>query len=66
MTEEDMKTKVCPKLSVSIFDSYKLGEKLIKVNCLGSDCAMWVSDGVDKPKHPTKFQKETGHCGLIK
>lgn len=54
---------ICPIMSKAIVWSSKYSrdkEDLIKVHCLGKDCALWVVAGF------TPEGKTIEHCGLVK
>ena len=77
MTEEKALTKWCPHVRQPIendewsggFNRGNAGDPANlnvidnQCNCIASDCAMWVSDGLEQIDGA---DYEIGHCGLIK
>ena len=76
MTEEEAKTKKCPELSNgSIQVSINTSTNANWVNCIASDCMMWIATDdeckpvrseIYPPVRDKEICKPAGHCGLAK
>ena len=69
MTEDEAKTKECPKYSklhVLIFPDGEVREYLAIRNCTASDCALWVKTYRENNAAGPPLHVDGGHCGLIR
>jgi hypothetical protein len=70
VTEDEMKTKWCPMYRITALEWLQTAtdnrgntlEENAPANCIGSDCAMWVSEG----RTESFAREKLGHCGLVR
>jgi len=69
VTEDQARNTICPKLSLLV-PGINNGYYLEVVNCMASDCTIWVSTDNECRPQNHENQKEicesAGHCGLAK
>jgi hypothetical protein len=58
MKESEARTKVCPLLSTTVYDSYKSGQIDYRVFCMASECMMWNEE---RKSGNTTYK---GGCGM--